>query len=77
MLSGCNNALSMGKKNITPDDLQQGLKTVTGTNVFQGVSGAIAFGPDGDPVDKAVVILYVDPAGHIKMEPTVFGHFLK
>ncbi|MBV9230206.1 MAG: ABC transporter substrate-binding protein, partial [Chloroflexi bacterium] len=77
VLKGCDNALSTGKKNITPDDLLQGLKAITGANAFQGVSGTIAFGPDGDPVDKTVVILYVDPAGHIKMEPTALGHFLK
>jgi ABC-type branched-subunit amino acid transport system substrate-binding protein len=77
VLKGCDNALSIGKQNITPDALQQGLKAITGANTFQGVSGAIAFGPDGNPVDKAVVILYVDPEGRIKMEPTALGHFLK
>jgi eukaryotic-like serine/threonine-protein kinase len=40
------------------------------------MSGQIAFGPNGDPVDKAIVILYVDPVGRIHMEQTVEGRFL-
>jgi serine/threonine protein kinase/ABC-type branched-subunit amino acid transport system substrate-binding protein len=77
LLLGCNNALSSGKSSIKPDDLLQGLRGISGARAFQGVSGQIAFGPDGDPVNKAVVILYVDPVGHIKMAPTIEGRFLK
>jgi eukaryotic-like serine/threonine-protein kinase len=77
LLLGCNNALSSGKNTIHTDDLLQGLKSISGANGFQGVSGQIAFGPDGNPVNKAVVILYVDPVGHIKMAPTIEGRFLK
>lgn len=44
---------------------------------IQGVSGQIALGPDGNPIDKAIVILYVDPQGHVKMEPIRVGRFLK
>ncbi|HEU5226398.1 MAG TPA: hypothetical protein VFU49_01220, partial [Ktedonobacteraceae bacterium] len=77
LLQGCNLALSNGKLNVTPQDMQQGLKKVTGENAIQGVSGQIAFGPNGDPVDKTIVILFVDPQGHIKIEPTPLGRFLK
>ncbi|WP_277988993.1 protein kinase domain-containing protein [Ktedonosporobacter rubrisoli] len=77
VLTGCSIALSSGKKSITPSDLQQALKQVNVNNAIQGVSGRIAFGPDGDPLDKAIVILYVSPEGYIKMEPTTLGRFLK
>jgi serine/threonine protein kinase len=40
------------------------------------VDFGIARDPHGDPIDKAIVILYVDPDGHIKMEPTRPGRFL-
>lgn len=77
LLLGCNNALSTGKKTMTPEDLRSGLSKITGVNAFQGVSGQIAFDSGGDPVNKAIVILYVDPVGHIRMEQTVEGRFLK
>jgi serine/threonine protein kinase/ABC-type branched-subunit amino acid transport system substrate-binding protein len=78
LLKGCNIALSAnaGKKNITPQDLQQGLQRINGANAVQGVSGQIAFGSNGDPIAKAIVILYVDPQGHIKMAPNIQGRFL-
>ncbi len=79
LLKGANNALSAGKTKPTPVDVQQGLKQISGTNGFQGVSGQIAFGPDGDPANKAIVILHVSPDGHIQMEPMgpEQGRFLK
>ncbi len=77
LLEGCNIALSAGNKHVTPVDLQQGLQKITGANAIQGVSGQIAFGTNGDPAQKAIVVLYVDPQGHIKMEPTILGRFLK
>lgn len=77
LLKGCNNALLTGKQTITPEDVRQGLSLITDTSGFQGVSGQITFGPDGDPANKAIVILSVDPQGHIQMEPTIKGRFLK
>ncbi|HYT34113.1 MAG TPA: protein kinase, partial [Ktedonobacteraceae bacterium] len=59
LLLGCNNALNSGKNTINSDELLQGLRSISGANGFQGVSGQIAFGSDGNPVNKAVVILYV------------------
>lgn len=76
LLTGCNVALSK-KSSVTPDDLRQALGTISGANALQGVSGQISFGSDGNPVNKALVVLYVDPAGHIKMEPVQLGQFLK
>jgi hypothetical protein len=43
------------------------LTKITGTQAIQGASGQIAFGSDGDPVDKAVLILAVSPEGFIQM----------
>jgi len=79
LLKGVNNELSAGKTKPTPTDLQQGLQQISGNNGFQGVSGQIAFGANGDPVNKAIVVLHVSPDGHIQMESmgTDQGRFLK
>jgi len=77
LLTGSKLALSTGggnKKSITPDELRQGLAKITGAQALQGVSGRIAFGPDGNPVDKAFVILFVDALGRIH-EESLLGCF--
>lgn len=76
LLRGCDLALSSGKQTITADDLRQGLSALNGANAFQGVSGEIAFGADGDPVNKTIVVLHVNQ-GHVQMEPVKLGHFLR
>ncbi len=77
LLQGCNNALDAGNTILTPSALQQGLSRITGSQAIQGVSGQIAFGSDGDPIKKAVVVLYVD-SGFIKIANTngIQGCFL-
>jgi len=60
---------------LTPDGLQKALKQITGTKAVQGVSGQIAFGTDNDPINKAIVVLYVDQDGHIHLN-SVQGCFL-
>jgi len=75
LLAGCQIALAGGKKSISPGDLQQGLTQITGSQAIQGVSGRIDFGADGNPVDKAVVILGVDTDGNVEMD-SVRGTFL-
>lgn len=77
LLLGCNAALSASKQAITPQDVQGALKSLNGSSTFQGVSGQIAFGSNGDPSNKAIVVLSVDATGHIHMEPTILGRFLK
>ncbi len=69
LLKGADTILSTGKTKLVPADLEQGLKQSSGTHGFQGVSGQITFGADGDPVNKAIVILHVSPQGFIQMEP--------
>ncbi|HEY6406339.1 MAG TPA: hypothetical protein VIY29_02610, partial [Ktedonobacteraceae bacterium] len=60
---------------LTPADLQKALLQIKGAKAVQGVSGQISFGPDNDPVDKAIVVLYVDQNGHIHLT-SVQGCFL-
>lgn len=74
LLKGSDIALK-AKSNITGDDVRQGLLKLNGSQAFQGVSGQISFDAHGEPVNKAIVILTIDPQGHIKME-SVEGCFL-
>ena len=74
MLKATNIALTTNI-GLTPDNLQKALKQITGTNAVQGVSGQIAFGTDNDPINKAIVVLYVDQDGHIHLN-SVQGCFL-
>lgn len=67
LLQGSNNALTGGKTSFSPEALRQGLAGITTSQPIQGISGQIAFGQNGDPVNKAIVVLYVDPDGHIKL----------
>jgi ABC-type branched-subunit amino acid transport system substrate-binding protein len=76
LLEGCRIALIGGKKSISGDDLRHALTMITGSNAIQGVSGQIAFGPDGNPIDKAVVVLGVTSEGFIQIR-AVQGRFLK
>jgi len=61
---------------ITPSDLRQALSMITGPRAIQGASGQIAFGPDGNAINKAVVVLTVSPQGYIQMVG-IHGQFLK
>lgn len=70
LLEASKNALTGGKTSLTSDMLQQSLEGITGPGAIQGVGGQIAFGRDGDPVNKAIVVLFVDPDGHIKVTAT-------
>jgi serine/threonine protein kinase/ABC-type branched-subunit amino acid transport system substrate-binding protein len=67
LLTASKMALNSGGngKSITTDQLRQALTQITVAQPLQGVSGRIAFGPDGNPINKAFVILAVDTQGHI------------
>ena len=69
-------AKNANKSQLTASDLEQILTHLNGTLAFQGVSGQIAFGPNGDPINKAVVILSITPEGYIQVDPQVEGQFL-
>ena len=74
LLNASNNVLKT-KQNFTPDAIRQALLQITGSKAIQGVSGQISFGSNGDPINKAIVVLYVDPNGHIRLD-SVQGCFL-
>jgi ABC-type branched-subunit amino acid transport system substrate-binding protein len=62
-----NAAAVVGKTTMTPNDIKQALTTTA----FQGASGYIKFGSDGDPVNKAIVVLKISPQGFTQMEKVV------
>jgi serine/threonine protein kinase/ABC-type branched-subunit amino acid transport system substrate-binding protein len=64
LLTSSKQALN-GGTTMKPTDLQLAL---TKLKNLQGVSGNITLGPDGDAVNKAVVILYVDTSNRFLME---------
>lgn len=74
MLTASGNALTGTKTAITPNDLLQALKQIKGAQAVQGVSGQIALGPDGNPINKAFVILKVIEGGFF-VEDSVQGCF--
>ena len=57
---------------FTPEDLRQALTRVTPTRPFQGVSGPIAFGPNGDNTLGKVMVLagniHGSPEGNIRLD---------
>ncbi len=77
ILNASANILGSNQK-VMPATLQQALSKINGSQSFQGVSGQIAFGSNGDPVDKAILILVVSQGGFIQMQSTIpSGTFLK
>lgn len=66
LLQGCQNVL-LTKDKLTATALQHGLTQITGAKAFQGVSGQISFDSNGDPIDKAVVILSASQNGYIQI----------
>lgn len=67
LLHASTKLLAAGKSNFTGDDLRQALAQVTGTQAFQGVSGRISFGPNGNVIGKAVLVLVGQPDGQTKL----------
>jgi eukaryotic-like serine/threonine-protein kinase len=63
MLTAVNNALTGTKTSITMNELLLGIKAIQGSQAIQGVSGQIAFGSDGNPIKKSLVILKVVDGG--------------
>ena len=58
LLQGASNALTE-KTTLTPTTLGEGLAKVYGTQAIQGVTGQISFGSNGDPINKALLVLHV------------------
>jgi ABC-type branched-subunit amino acid transport system substrate-binding protein len=67
----------VGKTQVAASDVEVALQHLNGPRAIQGVSGQIALGASGDPVNKAVVFLNVSPQGQVTMgRETVAGQFL-
>lgn len=75
LLTGSKIVLGGGKKGLTSTELQQGLLKLTGSQAIQGTSGQISFGADGNPIDKAVVVLKLNLRGDFTPQK-VDGMFL-
>ncbi len=69
MLAAYDNASQQaGRTTITPEALRDSLSQIAPAHPLQGVSGQIAFGPDGNPVNKPVVVLSFDNNNSVRLE---------
>jgi serine/threonine protein kinase/ABC-type branched-subunit amino acid transport system substrate-binding protein len=75
LLTAYNNVAKSGAT-VTPQAMQSGLQQINSTHPLQGVSGQIAFDNNGNPINKAIVILYFDSNNFIHMDTTIEGTFL-
>ena len=78
MLSNAAVALSKQTQNklLTMSNLQQVLLSPNTNNTYQEISGQIRIGLSGDPINKAVLVLSVDPSGCTHLV-AIYGDFLK
>lgn len=67
LLNGSNSLLSSNTP-ISSSALRQAFLKFTGANALQGVSGQISFDANGNPVNKAFVIIRVDASGHYAVQ---------
>ncbi len=51
-------------KGVGREDIQHAIRSFGICHPLQGVGGQIAFGPDNNPVNKAIVLLQVDNDDH-------------
>ncbi len=68
LLTGCGQLITDSHTTIVREDLRKTLASITGDKAIQGVSGRLSFGGNGDPQDKAVVILRISPEGYVILE---------
>ncbi len=52
----------------TSEQLQQEIRTFTGTKPYPGITGSIAFDNAGDAAYKPVLVLLFDKNGHTQVE---------
>jgi len=76
LLSATDIAFAGTGRSFKPDDLRLALTEITGLKATQGVSGRISFGPDGEPIDKVVLVLHFDQIAQIHLVQA-YGCFLK
>lgn len=51
-----------------------GIRSINGSQAFEGASGRIAFGPDGNPIDKTILVLRVNKFALTRLQ-THYGTF--
>jgi ABC-type branched-subunit amino acid transport system substrate-binding protein len=68
LLAGSQLALQGGKQTFTPEELRLALAQINGPRAVQGVTGNISLGPDGNPTNKADLVLRVDDHGDLQMD---------
>lgn len=68
LLAGSQLALQGGKQTFTPEELRQVLTKINGTRAVQGITGNISLGPDGNPTNKADLVLRVDASSDLQMD---------
>jgi ABC-type branched-subunit amino acid transport system substrate-binding protein len=68
------NALATIDGIASRDQLLAGIRSIKGSQAFEGVSGQIAFGPDGNPINKAMLVLRVNEHGQTRQEQN-YGAF--
>jgi len=54
---------------VTRQHIQETLAGINQCHPFQGISGAIAFAPDGNPIQKVLLTLKVDATGKVTFSP--------
>jgi eukaryotic-like serine/threonine-protein kinase len=64
----------LAKESLTHDQMQQALAGLTGSNALQGAAGQLAFGSDGNPINKAITIV-CNKNGFFQLD-VVVGQFL-
>jgi len=60
-------ATQQGMQDPTPEDIKKALSQINSSQPFQGITGAIAFGTDGDPINKVRLILHVVDGGYTRV----------
>jgi hypothetical protein len=61
------NTSQQGNQNLTPEDIRNALSRINGSQSFQGITGIVSFGSDGNPVDKVHFILRVVDGGYLHL----------
>ena len=54
---------------VTPDNLRNGLAQINSAHPLQGASGSIAFGQDGNPINKPVFVLHGSSIDNVAVQP--------
>jgi ABC-type branched-subunit amino acid transport system substrate-binding protein len=68
LLAGSQLALQGGKQTFTPEELRRALAQLNGPRTVPGITGNISLGPDGNPTNKADLVLRVDDHGDLQMD---------